>query len=110
MKTKLTATCFLLGALLVPVAGYAADSDKDRSSPKAWVKDSVITTKIKAKLAEEKLASAVRIQVDTDNKGAVQLSGTAKNQAEVDKAGSIARGVEGVVSVVNHIRIAADTK
>ena len=110
MKTVLAATCFLVGSLLVPVAGNAADSDKDRSSPKAFVKDSVITTKIKAKLAEEKLASAVHIKVDTDNKGVVQLSGTAKNQAEVDKAGSIARGVEGVVSVVNNIRVAPDTK
>ena len=110
MRAKLAATCFLMGTLLVPIAGYAADSDKerstDRSSPKDFVKDSVITTKIKARLAEEKLSSAVHIRVDTDNKGVVELSGTAKNQAEVDKAGSIARGVEGVVSVQNKIRIA----
>ena len=110
MSAKLAATCFLMGTLLVPIAGYAADSDKerstDRSSPKDFVKDSVITTKIKARLAEEKLSSAVHIRVDTDNKGVVELSGTAKNQAEVDKAGSIARGVEGVVSVQNKIRIA----
>jgi protein CpxP len=107
MRTILAAVCFLIGTLLVPVAGYAADSDTDRSSPKAFVKDSVITTKIKAKLAAEKLSSAVHIKVETDNKGVVQLSGTAKNQAEVDKAGSIARGVEGVVSVENNIQIAS---
>ena len=106
MRTRIAATCFLIGTLLVPIATYAADSDKDRSSPKDFVKDSVITAKIKAKLAEEKLSSAVHIKVDTDNKGVVQLSGTAKNQAEVDKAGSIARSVEGVVSVRNNIQIA----
>ena len=106
MKTKLAATCFLIGALLVPFASFAADSDKDRTSPKDFVKDSVITTKIKAKLAEEKLSSAVHIKVDTDSKGVVHLSGTAKDQAEADKAGSIAKGVDGVASVENNIRIA----
>ena len=106
MKTKLATACFLIGALLVPVAGHAADSDKDRSSPKAFVKDSVITVKIKTKLAEEKLASLARIRVDTDNKGVVYLRGTAKTQADVDKAGEIARGVEGVVSVENKIKVA----
>lgn len=106
MRTTLAAIFFLLGTLLVPNAGYAADSDKDRSSPKSFVKDSVITAKVKAKLAEEKLSSAVHIRVDTDDKGVVYLSGTAKNRAEVDKAGSIARGVEGVVSVENKIKIA----
>ena len=106
MRTELAAACFLVGTLLVPIAVNAADSDKDRSSPGAFVKDSLITTKIKAKLAEEHLPSLARIRVDTDNKGVVQLSGTAANQAEVDKAVSIARGVEGVVSVDNKIQIA----
>ena len=106
MRTKLAAACILTGIFLLPFAGHAADSDKDRSSPADFVKDSAITIKIKARLAEEKLSSAVDIRVDTDNKGIVQLSGTAKNQAEVDKAGVIARGVEGVVSVRNNVRIA----
>lgn len=105
MNTKLLTTYLVAAALLAPVAGYSADSDSDRSSPKAFVKDSVITTKIKAKLAAEKLASAVNIKVDTDNKGVVQLSGTARSQADADKAASIARGVEGVVAVENRIKV-----
>ena len=105
MRTKLAATCLCIGTLLVPAAGHAADSDKDRSPTKDFVKDSVITTKIKAKLAEQKLSSAVHIKVETDDKGAVRLSGTASNLAEVKKAGLVARGVEGVVSVRNNIQI-----
>ena len=108
MNTKLVTTCLLAGALMLPMAGYTADGDTDRSSPKAFVKDSVITTKIKAELAEEKLSSLVRIKVDTDNKGMVVLSGTAASQKAVDKAVSIARAVKGVTSVENHIKIAAD--
>ena len=106
MSSRLATGAVLIGALLLPAAGFAADSDSDRSSPKAFVKDSVITTKIKSKLAAEKLASAVQIKVDTDNKGVVTLSGKAASQEEADKAVSIARGVEGVVAVENRLQIA----
>jgi len=108
MNSKFAASIFVAGVLMLPIAGYTADGDSDRSSPKAFVKDSVITTKIKAELAEEKLSSLVRINVDTDNKGMVSLSGTAASQAAADKAVSIARAVKGVTSVENHIKIAAD--
>lgn len=105
MKNKLATTCFLLGTLLAPIAGYSADSDTDRSHPKTFVKDSIITTKIKAKLAEEKLDSLVHIKVDTDSDGIVWLSGTAKTQEQIDKAVSIAHDTEGVTSVNNDIKI-----
>jgi hyperosmotically inducible protein len=108
MNTKLASICFLAGALTLPIAGYAAELASDRSSPKAFAEDTVITTKIKSELAEEKLSSLVKIEVDTDHKGMVTLAGTAPNQKAVDKAVSIARSVEGVKSVENHIRIAAD--
>lgn len=107
MNNRLMTTCFVAGALLLPIAGLSADYDSDRSSPKAFVKDSVITTKIKAKLAAEKLASTVHIRVDTDHKGVVTLSGKATSQDEADKAVSIARGVEGVVAVENNIQVVA---
>ena len=106
MNTKLVASCIVAGALLLPIAGYGADSVM--TTPKAFVKDSVITTKIKAKLAEEKLSSLVKISVDTDDKGMVNLGGTAPTQAAADKAVSISRAVEGVKTVESHIKIAAD--
>jgi hyperosmotically inducible periplasmic protein len=108
MKIKLAATCILAGALLLPVAGYGADNDTNRSSPKTFVKDSVITSKIKAELAEEKLSSLVKISVDTTDKGMVVLSGSARNQAAIDKAVSIATAVKGVTSVENNIKVVAD--
>jgi hyperosmotically inducible protein len=107
MNTRIAASCLVAGALMLPVAGHTADSDSDRSSPKAYAEDSVITTKIKAELAEQKLSSLVRISVDTDNKGMVTLSGTAASQDAADKAVSIARAVQGVTSVESHIKIVA---
>jgi len=105
MNTKLAACCLVAGALMLPIAGYTADGDTDRSSPKAFVKDSVITTKIKAELFEERMSSLLNIRVDTDKKGMVVLSGTASNQEAVDKAVSIAHKVKGVTSVQNDIQI-----
>jgi len=108
MKNKLATSCFLIGTVLAPIVGYTADSDMDRSHPKAYVKDSAITTKIKAKLAAENLPSLAHIRVDTDNNGVVWLSGTAKTQEDINKAVSIARGTEGVNSVKNEIKIKMD--
>lgn len=106
MNHKLTVSCLVAGLLLVPVAGHTADAAK--STPTEFVKDSVITTKIKAELAAEKMSSLVKINVDTDKAGAVTLSGSAASQAAVDKAVAIAKGVKGVTSVNNQIKVVAD--
>ncbi len=112
MNTKLAASCLIAGALMLPIAGYtvdrSADGDTDRSSPKVFVKDSIITTKIKAELFEERMSSLMHIRVDTDKKGMAVLSGTTDSQNAADKAVSIARKVEGVTSVQNNIKIKAD--
>ena len=105
MKTIVTTAYFALCAALAPIAGHAADMDTDRSSPKAFVKDSVITAKIKAEMAKDKQVSAMHIKVDTDSNGLVQLRGNAKSRAEADKAVSIAQNVKGVVWVKNDIQI-----
>jgi hyperosmotically inducible protein len=106
VNMKTVATCVMAGALMLPIAGHAADSDS--SSASAFVKDSVITTQVKADLAEAKLSTLVNIGVDTDNNGMVVLSGTAPSRNAADRAVSIARAVKGVTSVQSHIRIAAD--
>ena len=109
MKTTIAMTCLIIGAALVPVASFAGDdADMDRSHPKAFVKDSAITTKIKTKLAAEHPASMARIHVDTDANGVVWLSGTARSQDEIDQAVSIARDTEHVVAVKNKLVIKQD--
>jgi hyperosmotically inducible protein len=103
MKTKLAATCLMAGLMLVPVAGYTADS-----APTTYVKDSVITTKVKTDLAAEKMDSLIHIGVDTTDKGEVVLTGTVKTKAASDKATSITRAVKGVTSVDNRIKVVAE--
>jgi hyperosmotically inducible periplasmic protein len=108
MKTKLATTLLIIGTLLGPVAALAVDSDSDRSSPKAFVKDSAITTEIKTKLAAEHLTSVGRIHVDTDKDGIVWLTGTARTQAAIDKAVSIARETKNVKSVHSDLTVKKD--
>ena len=108
MRMRFATTCLICGVLLGPTLTLAQDSDVDRSHPKAFVKDSAITTKIKSKLAAEHITSLGRIHVDTDKDGAVWLSGTARSQEAIDKAVSIARDTDGVKDVHNHLKIKKD--
>jgi hyperosmotically inducible protein len=108
MKTKHAVAFLIAAALLGPVAAMAADSDTDRSHPTAFVKDSAITTEIKAKLAAEHITSMGRISVDTDMNGVVYLSGSARSQDAIDKAVSIARKTEGVKAVHSNLKVQKD--
>jgi hyperosmotically inducible protein len=109
MKTKLALTCLVFGALFgsgMAVAGD--DADAVGTSTKVFVKDSAITTKVKAKLAADHLTSLARIHVDTDENGIVWLSGTAKSQEAIEKAVSLAQDTEHVRAVRNDVTVRKD--
>lgn len=109
MNTRVAVTCLIIGASLAPMASFSSDdADADRSHPKAFVKDSAITTKIKSRMAAAHLTSLARIHVDTDKNGVVWLSGNARSQDEIDKAVSIAGGTEGVKVVKNGMKVKTD--
>jgi len=109
MKRTFAVACLVAGMLVGPVVALAGDdSDADRAHPKAFVKDSVITTKIKAKLAAEHITSLGRINVDTDSNGVVWLSGSARTQAAIDQAIAIAKATEGVKSVKSELTVKKD--
>jgi hyperosmotically inducible protein len=68
-----------------------------------YVKDSAITTKVKAKLAEKHLSTLTDIKVDTDKDGVVWLSGQAPTKDAKDLAEQLTKNTEGVRSVHNDI-------
>ena len=105
MNTKLLVT-LLAAALSMPVMSYAQDKKPMTEKVKENVKDSLITTKIKSEFAQDKDVSAMKIHVDTDDKGVVTLSGNAKSSMEADKAVMIAKNMKGVTEVKNHIKVA----
>lgn len=91
-------------AVIGTVSITACSSTPTKSSVGEKVDDSVITTKVKAKFVEDKDVRARAISVETF-KGVVQLSGFANSQLEIDRAGELARSVNGVESVKNDIRL-----
>jgi hyperosmotically inducible protein len=68
------------------------------------VDDSVVTTKVKSALLADAEVKSLEIAVVT-RKGEVQLSGFVGTQAQIDHAIAVAKGVEGVQSVVSKIAI-----
>jgi hyperosmotically inducible protein len=105
MKTiYATAVCALLGLSAVG----CAVTDRQQSVG-SYVDDATITSKVKAKFAEDKTVSASRISVET-LKGVVQLSGFAASAEERSRAAEIARGVDGVQSVRNSIQVQPRTQ
>jgi len=106
MKTKLVTSLFVIGAMLCGVTVQA--QDMDREHPLTFIKDSAITTKVKAKLADEKMNTLIHISVDTDDHGIVVLSGNVRSRELAERAVSIARHTDGVTKVWNHIEIRAD--
>jgi len=94
-------TVFRLLVVLMMIAAFVAcASTPKQESTGEVVDDSVITTKIKSLLASDEFLKSFQISVET-RKGIVELSGFVNTQKDKDKAGQIARGVEGVKSVKN---------
>ena len=96
----------ILGSMLAVgmACGTMAIADEgDTGSSHHFVKDSAITTKVKAKLAEKHMSTLTHISVDTDANGVVWLSGRAPTKDARDLAGEIAKNTEGVNAVHNDI-------
>lgn len=99
--SKVLSAAFLAVAL-VSVVGCAPT--ETRSGTGQYIDDTVITTKVKAALIEDPMTKATEINVETF-KGVVQLSGFVSSQAASNRAVELARGVAGVKSVKNDMRI-----
>jgi len=111
MKNTLNSTSSRM-ALLVLVAALSATGcavTRDQSTVGQFVDDTTITTRVKARFAEDPGVDAMRIQVETLN-GTVQLAGFAVSQTEKDKAGQIARSVPEVKELRNNIIVRVPAK
>jgi len=99
---KLLVCSMLAAAPLSAFTAYAA-TDKSETTGQ-YVDDSVITTKVKAAIFDEKTLKTLQINVKT-YQGVVQLSGFVDSAQSVRKAGEVAGNVEGVKEVKNDLLV-----
>jgi osmotically-inducible protein OsmY len=102
MKIAQRIATALFSVSLLASAGCA--STTERASTGEYLDDTVITAKVKASLFNEPTLKASEINVET-YKGDVQLSGFVADPTDAAKAVDIARGVKGVTSVKNDVRV-----
>lgn len=88
--------------VFISILGCAATTKSEGTGE--YLDDSVITTKVKAAVFNEPTLKATEINVETF-KGVVQLSGFVSSQSSIDRAEEVARGVKGVKSVKNDMRV-----
>ena len=91
-------SAFLLASLL----GCAGTSKQESTGE--YLDDTVITTRVKMAIFNESSLKSAEINVETF-KGTVQLSGFVNSRADINKAVEVARGVKGVTSVKNDMRL-----
>jgi len=102
MNTFKRISAFLAAIAMMFMLGCASTATKEGTGE--YVDDTVITSKVKAAVFEEPGLKSAEINVETF-KGVVQLSGFVSSRASANKAVEIARGVRGVKSVKDDMRV-----
>lgn len=102
MKFVRGITTAMFAAALFVTAGCATTANG--SGTGQYIDDTVVTAKVKASLFNEPTLKSTEINVET-YKGDVQLSGFVSDPTDAAKAVEIAKGVRGVTSVKNDVRV-----
>ena len=96
------ATFFFTILLLASFLGCASTSKQEGTGE--YVDDTVITTKVKTAIFNDPNLKSSEINIETF-KGVVQLSGFVSSRADINRAVEITRGIAGVKSVKNDMRV-----
>ena len=100
--SKRIATALFTATVAFTVVGCS--STPVHESTGEYVDDAAITAKVKAAIFNEPTLKSTEINVET-YKGDVQLSGFVAQPQDAQHAADVARGVKGVASVKNDIRV-----
>jgi hypothetical protein len=102
MKPTNVLFTMILIVVFAVITGCASSPTKEGTGE--YIDDTVITTKVKVAIMEDPALKSSEINVETF-KGVVQLSGFVVSQDAINKAVETARGVNGVTSVKNDMRL-----
>ena len=93
---------FIIAMMLAGMVGCTSTAKQEGTGE--YVDDTVITAKVKTAVFNDPALKSAEINVETF-KGVVQLSGFVSSAAAASKAVEVARGVSGVKSVKNDMRL-----
>jgi len=82
----------------------ACTSNLKHETAGEYIDDSMITAKVKAALVADNLPQAADVNVETYH-GVVKLSGFVRSMDAQNEAVKIAKSIEGVESVTNHMHV-----
>lgn len=102
MKNFTRISTLIAAVALTALVGCASTSKTEGTGE--YIDDAVITTKAKAAILNTPTLKATEINVETF-KGRVQLSGFVNSQADINQAVAVTKGIPGVVSVKNDMRL-----
>ena len=91
--------------LLAAVGAIACSSTPSSRGTGEVVSDSALTAKVKTAIARDTtIGNAMNVNVNT-YRGVVQLAGFVNSEEAARRAAEVARGVQGVQSVQNDLRV-----
>jgi osmotically-inducible protein OsmY len=102
MNTHLKVAVLLAAGALTAAPSFGGERTGE-------VKDAWITGKLEAVYALNRHLEGYAIDTDTQN-GVVHLTGTVESDIDRDLAGEIAKGIEGVMSVDNDLKVASGSR
>ena len=102
MKNLKIVSALIAALMLTTVVGCASSAKQESAGQ--YIDDTVITTSVKAAILNEPTLKVAEINVETF-KGVVQLSGFVRSQDNIATAINVTRGVNGVKSVKNDMRL-----
>jgi hyperosmotically inducible periplasmic protein len=95
-----------IGATPTPGALAQRGAPPSAGVTAAGTDDEVLKSQIKAKLQDQAAAGLANVDVDIKD-GVVELTGVVQKPEQKQRAGQVARGVDGVRDVVNKIEVRA---
>ena len=102
MKQATRISTSLVAIALMAVVGCASTPKSEGTGE--YIDDTVITTKVKSAILNDASLKVAEINVETF-KGVVQLSGFVNSREDINRAVVVARGISGVTSVKNDMRL-----
>ena len=90
--------------LMLLIFTVACSSTSKQESTGEYFDDTLITTKVKSAILDEKELKSSEVNVETF-KGVVQLSGFVNSQSDINRAANVVRNIKGVKSVKNDMRV-----